>query len=198
METKPIERVTALGRLIEDAVEELQNSSREYPGPSIIWFRAAALLGITDSPTFLEATLLGTRWTCVRTDSDFWFAPCYFADRTDFHKYPCLAGVVIDDGQEGKLVLNPYCPDLNALRGTRFFAKFKEFGAFLDPTAIDNPRQALVLLGDFDRSDPAQVRKALAASYPDSHVTFSDMHSIRGHTIFDAPGHVRTSLLTTE
>jgi hypothetical protein len=181
VEIGSIARAKAIGRLVEDAVEQLRNSSKTYSGFWIIWLRSSPLLGVTHSPEQLEAALLGIRWSCVHKKDDFWFAPCYFADRTDFHKFPCIAGAVIDYGDRGKLLLNPYSPKLDEFRKTKLFKTFLSGDAVFDARDIDDPRQALVLLIDFDRSDEAQVLKVLEERYPGCSISFVEMHSLRGY-----------------
>ncbi|MCB1566203.1 MAG: hypothetical protein R3F12_01745 [Lysobacteraceae bacterium] len=148
-------------RTVRDGVEQLAQSIESDADFRLLWLDAGDEDPDLDSRQF-EAALCGLVYLYSPDSSHL--LECYFFDESEFFRCRTnLDGAVISEGNEWRLILNPYSPRYSSLRDGDLVAKLGE--AAWDPFKLESIGKLLVADCEIDRRNSADVLDYVSTKY---------------------------------
>ena len=164
---KQLHRSNSLGKIICDAVRQLEDTPDDVRSFKCIWFRALESL-ITDEFDFIKATLYGTRHLLVCDQSIiFSYVSCYYFDPNEFYKFRSLDAVVLENGKRVELCLNSLSCRFDEFRCSSLYRIFESKGTLriIDPNKLEMGKEILVADTDVPRNDREAVIRFIQEKY---------------------------------
>jgi hypothetical protein len=162
---KQLQRSNTFGKIIREAVRQLEATPGSDQSFKCIWFRMIEAL-FSDAFNFMKATLYGTRHLLVRDQSGrFSHEICYYFDPNEFFKYPSLDAVVLDNGRGLELSVNTFTIRFPEFRRSVLYEVFESRHALIDPLKLEEKKEILVANTDVPRNDKDAVIKFIQEKY---------------------------------
>lgn len=160
-----------IARVIKRAIKQIRNLPPRDSDFRLLWLHAEGLRRKLQMQQF-HGTLYGT--TDI-VDLEGPTRPCYYFYHNELYKFRGeLDGVILTDGDEGKLCLNNFSPRCESLRQS-FLAGSAFKHGICDPQALERAGNALIADGSEERRDSDAVIRFLQKKYRRMKIMKMDM-----------------------
>ena len=176
---KKLCRSNSLSSIINDAVDQLDQTPNVNHAFKVIWFRAIESL-IEDEISFIKATLYGKKHLLARDkNGKISHAECYYYDFNDFFEHQTLDAVILDNGQGLELCVNDFSNRVEEFRKCSLFRLFSDNNSVIDPVILKSMNQIYVADTNVSRNNEPAVKDYVEKKY-NVHIQVLNMNSFGG------------------
>jgi len=152
--TRPLYRSNRIANIVKEAVKQLDSLGHQGNEVKLLWF---SLLFFPDPEVAYDqifATVYGSSGIVhIDTTGKAISTDCLYFNHSSFHRYPQLAGVIIDQPKGLTFFKNNFSPMIQSLEHLRLYCTFDSDGGVFKPHEAEKNGAIFIADTDEDRND---------------------------------------------